>query len=79
MIIRRLDLGQRRALLRRGSRKLDLLGDVGIFAQEGLGVLAALAEALAVIGEPGAGLLDDAVLDAVVEQFTRLGDTLADT
>src|SRR6266702_1676886 len=38
------------------DRGLDLDGDVGIGLQERFRVLAALAEALAVIGEPGAGL-----------------------
>src|SRR3954452_4516600 len=39
------------------ERRLDAVGDVGILAQEALGVLASLAEALAVEGEPGARLL----------------------
>src|SRR4051794_30359453 len=37
------------------DRRLDLRGHVGIGLQKRLGVFAALAEALAVIGEPGAG------------------------
>src|SRR5690606_5861532 len=41
------------------------------------GVLAALAEPLAIPGEPGAGLLDDAGLDAQIEQFAGLGDAFA--
>ena len=40
-------------------------------------VLAALAEALAVVGEPGAALLDDPVLDAEVEQVAFARDALA--
>ena len=49
----------------------------GFALQEGLGVLAALAEALAVVGEPGAGLFDDAGLDAEIDQFADLGNALA--
>ena len=59
------------------DRRLDLRGHVGIGLEERLGVLAALAEPLAVIGEPGAGFLDDAGLDAEVEDFAHLGDALA--
>ena len=36
------------------NRQLDLLSDIDIVAQEGLGVLAALTEPLTVVGEPGA-------------------------
>src|SRR5262249_59121980 len=43
----------------------------------GLGVLAALADALAIEGEPGARLLDDPGLDPEIDQFSRLGDALA--
>src|SRR6478735_1081383 len=49
------------------DRGFDLVGDVGIGFQKRLGILAALAEPLAVIGEPGAGLFDEAGLDAEVE------------
>src|SRR5262245_66497354 len=45
--------------------------------QEGLGVLAALADPLAVVGKPGAGLFDNAGLDAQIDQLADLGDTLA--
>ena len=41
---------------------------VGVLAQEVLGGLAALTEALLAVGVPGAGLGDDALLDAEVEQ-----------
>src|SRR5690606_37074344 len=40
-------------------------------------VLAALPQALAVVGEPGARLLDHAGLDAQIEQFAGLGDAFA--
>src|ERR1700753_2612935 len=56
---------------------LDLRGHVGIGLEQGLRILAALAEPLAVIGEPGAGLLDNAGLDAEIEDFSHLGDALA--
>src|ERR1700681_971059 len=41
------------------DRRLDLRGHVGIGLEERLRVLAALAQSLAVIGEPGGGSLDD--------------------
>ena len=49
----------------------------GIVLEELARVLAALPHALAVVGEPGAGLLDDAGLDAEIEQLAGLGDALA--
>src|SRR5690348_2447765 len=51
---------------------LDRVGDLAIVLEEGLGVLAALADALAVIGEPGAGFLDHAGLDAEVDELAAL-------
>src|SRR5882757_3997704 len=59
------------------DRGLDLRGHVGIGLEERFRVLATLPEPLAVVREPGAGLLDDAGLDAEVEDFAHLGDTLA--
>src|SRR6202011_4974379 len=56
---------------------LDRLGDFGMFLEVGLGVLAALADALAVVGVPGARFLDDAGLVAEVDQLAGLGDALA--
>src|SRR5436305_3622755 len=58
------------------DRGLDLAGHVRVGPQERLGVLAALAEALAVIGEPRAGFLHDAGLDAEIEDLAHLGDAL---
>ena len=49
----------------------------GLSLRIGLGVLAALADALIAEGIPGAGLLDDAGLDADVDQLAALGDALA--
>src|SRR5262249_42859583 len=46
----------------------------GVLAQEVARVLASLAEALAVVGVPGARLLDDAVLGGDVEQLALLRD-----
>ena len=48
---------------------LDRGGDLGILFQELAGILAALADALAVEGEPGAGLLDHAGIDAEVDDL----------
>src|SRR5258708_21445671 len=58
------------------DRRLDLGGHVGIGLEEGFRVLAALPQPLAVIGEPGAGFLDNAGLDAEIENFAHLGDAL---
>src|SRR6185436_13918227 len=40
--------------------------------EEGLGILASLADALAAIGKPGTGFLDDAGRHAEIEQFAGL-------
>ncbi len=56
---------------------LDRLGDLGVLAEVVLGVLAALADALAVVGVPGARLLDDAGLLAEVDQLAGLAHALA--
>src|SRR5690606_35487972 len=58
------------ALLDRGRNRWIVLEELA-------GILAPLPQALAVPGEPGAGLLDDAGLDAQIEQFTGLGNALA--
>src|SRR5829696_10528782 len=60
------------------DRRLDPVRDVGVLAQEALGVLASLAEALAVEGEPGARLLDHAGLHPEVDELADLGDALAE-
>src|SRR5580698_10865197 len=59
------------------DRHFDFCRDVGIGLEEAFGVLAALADALAVIGEPGAGFFDDAGLDAEIDQFAVLGHAFA--
>jgi hypothetical protein len=53
---------------------LDGVGDPGVLLEEGLGVLAPLADPLAVEGEPRARLLDDAGLNPEVEQLAGLGN-----
>ena len=53
---------------------LDLPGDLGILAQEEAGVLLALTETLAAVGEPRAALVDDPVLDAQIDQVALAGD-----
>src|SRR5207244_3826301 len=55
----------------------DLGAEVGVLLDEELRVLAALAEAHVAVGEPGAGLLDDLVLQTDVDQLAGLGDPLA--
>ena len=54
----------------------DLVGDVGIFLEELLGIFATLTDALAVIGKPGAGFLDHVRLDAKVDQLELLYATM---
>src|SRR4051794_21078436 len=46
---------------------LDLVGEVGVVTQEGADVLLALAELVALVRVPGAGLADEAVLDAGID------------
>ena len=60
----------------RTLRSIDV-GDLGMVAQELLGVLAALADALAVDAVPGARLLHHADLGAEVDQLADLADALA--
>ena len=59
------------------SAGLDLACQLGIFPQEQLGVLATLAEALRIVGEPGAGLLHHPGLDAEIDELAGLGHALA--
>ena len=56
---------------------LDAAGQSALALQIGLGVLAALAQALALIEEPGAGLLHELRLDAQVEQVALARDAVA--
>src|SRR5262245_27553695 len=56
---------------------LDGLADVGVFLQELFDVLATLAQALAAVREPRAGLLDDALVDGQVEQVAGPRNALA--
>src|ERR1044072_3922010 len=46
---------------------LDLPGDVGMLIEEGARLLLALADALAVVAEPGARLLDESLRHADVD------------
>ena len=61
------------------NRCLDGFGGVGVLLEELFGVLATLANALAVIGEPGAGFLDDAGLNAEIDQLARSSKRLRRT
>src|SRR5690606_35590884 len=56
---------------------LDLSGEVRVVLEELAGVLLALAQLVSLVGEPGAGLADHAVLDAEVDQAALAGDALA--
>src|SRR4029453_10553060 len=55
----------------------DRLEGVAVVLEELLGVLAALAEALAAVREPRAALLDDPLVDGEIEQVAFLRDPLA--
>src|SRR5690606_5766053 len=57
--------------------EFQLAQQLRIVTQELLGVLATLPKALGIVGEPRAGLLDDASLDAEVDDLARLGNALA--
>src|SRR5918996_4616169 len=54
--------------------ELDLGRDVGILGEEGLGVLAPLAELVVAVDEPGPRFARDAVLDGDVEEAALLGN-----
>src|SRR5690606_24912385 len=56
---------------------LHLAGELGVVAEELLGILAPLAEALRIIGEPCTGFLDDSGLDAKIDQLAGLGHAFA--
>src|SRR4030095_9673096 len=47
---------------------LNVRGDVGVLQEEVAGVLLALPQLVAVVGVPGARLLHDALVDAVVDE-----------
>src|SRR5262245_28355845 len=51
---------------------LDLGGHVGVLEQEVAGVLLALAQLLALVGEPRTGLADEALLDTHVDERALL-------
>src|SRR6478735_7308149 len=56
---------------------LDLVGEVGVVLEEVASVLLALAELVAVVGVPGTGLADEAVLDAHVDEAALTRDAVA--
>src|SRR4051812_23730196 len=56
---------------------LDLVGEVGVVAQERPRVLLALAELVGLVGVPSSGLADDALLDAEVDEAALAADALA--
>src|SRR3984893_2440134 len=60
------------------NRVLYGLAGFRLVLQERLGVLSPLANALAVVGKPGAGLFDDAGLNAKVNQLAAFRDALAE-
>src|SRR5262245_9871381 len=56
---------------------LDLVAQRGVVAERVLGVVAPLAQPLALVRVPRAGLVDDLVLDADVDQLAEFRDPLA--
>src|SRR5690348_11652677 len=73
------DLGDRHAAgdaHRLADLLLDLLGDGGVVAQELARVVLPLADLLALVGVPGAGLLDDAVVHPELDDLALAGDAL---
>src|SRR6185437_13397083 len=59
------------------DRVFDPAGDVGVFLEIGFGILAALADANAVIAEPGTRLLDQSGLHAEIEDLAHLRHAFA--
>src|SRR5512132_2789180 len=59
--------------------RLDFAHQLGVVEKELLGVLASLAEAHVAVGEPRSRFLDDAILEADVDELAGLGDALAVT
>src|SRR6185295_15753333 len=56
---------------------VDRLEHLGVVLEELLDVLAALAETLAVVGKPGAALLDDPLVDCEVEEVAGSRDAFS--
>jgi len=52
----------------------DFIGHRSVILEQFAGVLAALADALALVGVPGAELFDDVLLGGDIDQFAFLGD-----
>ena len=69
--------GQQRHAERLAHLVLDLARELGVLAQELARVVLALADLLAVVGVPGAGLVDDAGVDAQVDDLALAADALA--
>ena len=57
---------------------LDLICQLRVFLQVAPGVLFTLAELFAFVGVPGAGLLDDVLLDTEIDKAALAGDALAE-
>src|SRR6185312_17012986 len=55
---------------------LEFLGDVRVLLEEGPDVLLALTQLFAVVGVPGAGLADDALLHTHVDERALPGNAL---
>src|SRR6266536_5190579 len=68
---------ERRQAHRLADAALDLLRGVGVLGEELPCVLPALAQLLALVREPGTGLLHDLEVDADVEERALLRDALA--
>src|SRR5580704_11956202 len=68
-------LGDQAGILAYGA--FDLVGDIRVFLQELLGVLAPLPQTLALVAEPGARFLHHASLDAEIDKLADLRNAFA--
>ena len=57
---------------------LDLITDLGMIRQEGLGILPALADLISFIGKPCAALVDDIHRDREIQNISLPGDSLSE-
>src|SRR4029077_13517843 len=56
---------------------LDRLANLAVIFEKGFGVLATLADSLALVGKPGTRLLDHTRLNAQIDQFAAFRDAFA--
>src|SRR5690606_25845130 len=69
--------GQRGDVQHFADLVFDLVGQIGVLAQELAGVVLALTDLFALVGIPGAGLVDDLVGHAQVDDLAFAADAFA--